>query len=118
MGAAHLCRGNLACLPGQTGRRVVDDRGAWSSSHNVYAGPNPFAAAIPQQGLSRLTSFRLATSGAAADAGYDYGASEPSVRLDAGNRCRPADGGDTDTIAHWDAGAFEANAPTTCRSLP
>lgn len=117
-GSAHVCRGNLAWLPNQTGQRRADDGGAWTSSQNLYAGPNPFVAAVPQQGLTTMTSFSANPSGAAADASYDFGAGEPSLRLDAGNRCRPADGADVDLIAHWDNGAFEANAGTSCRRLP
>lgn len=117
VGAAHLCRGNLAWLPNQTGSRQITDGGSWTSSHNLYAGTNPFAAAIPQQGSTVLTSFRARPSGPAADASYDY-RDEPMLRLDAANRCRPADGADADAIAHWDNGAFEANATNVCRRLP
>jgi PKD repeat protein len=118
VGTAHVCRGNLAWLPNQTGQRLITDGGAWTSSQNLYAGTNPFVAAVPQQGQSTITSFRTSSSGPAADASYDFGTGEPSLRLDAGNRCRPADGGDADAIAHWDNGAFEANAGTTCRRFP
>jgi hypothetical protein len=118
IGAGHLCRNNLAWLPGQSGQRRIDDGGAWSSARNLYAGPNPFAGAVPQQGLSGLASFQLDARGAATDAGRDFAGSEATLPLDAGNRRRPADGADNDAIAHWDVGAFEANAGTSCRRLP
>jgi PKD repeat protein len=117
-GTGHLCRNNLAWLPGQSGQRRIDDGGGWSSANNLYAGPNPFAAAVPQQGLSSLASFALDPRGPAADAGYDFVATDAAVRLDAANRCRPADGADADAIAHWDVGAYEASSGTTCRRIP
>ena len=114
-----MCRRRfLAWLPSQTGARRVDDGGAWSSANNLYAGANPFATAIPQQGATGIANFLLDPRGVAADAGYDYLTSEPSVRLDAANRCRPADGADVDAIAHWDAGAYEASAGLACRRIP
>ena len=118
IGTGHFCRGNLAWLPNQTGKRTVDDGGAWTSSQNLYSGPNPFASAVPQQQLSTLSSFRISASGPAADASYDFGAADPSLPIDAAGRCRPADGADADTVAHWDNGAFEASAGTTCRQIP
>jgi hypothetical protein len=118
VGSGHVCRNNLAWLPNQTGARRIDDGGAWSSANNLFAGPNPFVAIPPEQGAGSIASFQLAGSGLAVDGGYDYPAGDPSVRLDAGNRCRPADGPDVDATAHWDAGAFEASAASTCRRLP
>ena len=91
-GSSHVCRNNLAWLPNQTGARRIDDGGAWSSANNLFAGPNPFVAVPPQQGAGSIASFQLAGSGLAVDGGYDYPAGDPTVRLDAGNRCRPADG--------------------------
>lgn len=117
IGTGHACRNNLAWLPNQTGARRIDD-GGWSSANNLFAGPNPFVAVPPQQGAGSITSFQLAGSGVAVDGGYDYGAADPTVRLDAGNRCRPADGPDVDATAHWDVGAFEVSAASSCRRLP
>jgi hypothetical protein len=73
---------------------------------------------VPQQGLSGLANFQLDARGPAADAGNDVAGIDASVPLDAANRCRPADGGDADSVAHWDAGAFEARATLSCRRIP
>lgn len=117
VGTGHACRNNLAWLPNQTGTRRIDD-GGWASANNLFAGPNPFVAVPPEQGAGSIASFQLAGSGVALDGGYDYPAGDPTVRLDASNRCRPADGPDADAAAHWDAGAFEASAASACRRLP
>jgi hypothetical protein len=117
IGTGHVCRNNLAWLPNQTGARRIDD-GGWSAANNLFAGPNPFVAMPPPQGAGSIASFQLAGSGLAVDGGYFYPAADPMVRLDANNRCRPADGPDADATAHWDVGAFEAGAASACRRLP
>ena len=119
VGAGHVCRNNLAWLPGQTGARRIDDGGAWSSANNLYAGANPFAAVVPQQGAStarelparsarrrRRRRLRLRRRRAHASR------STPPTAVD------PPDGADVDAIAHWDAGAYEASAGTGCRRIP
>jgi PKD repeat protein len=112
VGTGHLCYNNLAYLPNHSASEVVDDGGNWNSSHDLFASSDPFAAPVPGQEATQATDFQ-ADPGAASvvDAGFDFGTSAPTVRLDHGIRCRPAS-------AEWDIGAWEAGADTACLLLP
>jgi hypothetical protein len=107
-------RNNPIYLPNHSGSKIASDGNGWATSNNLFPTANPFVGPIPGQGE---TSFRLAASTPAIDAGFDFGASEDRVPLDFAGRCAPADG-NGDSIPAWDVGAFERNAGTACLPAP
>jgi hypothetical protein len=118
IGLRHLCQNNLVYLPRNTGAKRIDDGGAWNSRNNLYAASNPFAAAVPDQGLTIADDFRISAGGVATDRGADLHALGAEVGLDFAERCRPGDGADADAVEQWDVGAFEAGAGTACLVTP
>jgi hypothetical protein len=110
IGTGHLCQNNLAWLPNHSGLRFVDDGPGWTSSSNVFATTNPFAAPIPQQGATDPANFQPDPQGTVVDGGSGFTGSSTHVALDFGLRCRPADGPDADSSADWDVGAWEEGA--------
>src|SRR6185295_8189879 len=60
-GSGHQCRNNLVVAPNHGGNWAIDD-GHFASSNNLFTRESPFVAAIPQQGLSKPSDFRLASA--------------------------------------------------------
>lgn len=118
-GSGHVCRNNLIHLPAETGPfEQVDLAAGWSFGDNLFTRQNPFIAAIPQQGLTKPSDFRLSVTSAGIDEGWDPRGGPVEAWLDFGAKCRPENGIDPKTQGDWDVGAFEVDAGSRCLVTP
>jgi hypothetical protein len=99
-------RNNLAVWPNYTGDTTPNDDPSYTSSNNYLTTTEPFTATVPEQTLTQIDDFLLASPNASIiDAGYDFSSGTDTDRWvfdDLLLACR--------TDGQWDIGAHEYGA--------